>query len=155
MPAPRSTRLYVPALAGLYESLWEWAWLVLRLASGLLLAAHGLWKFGYLGGPGLTGVAGFFDKTGYAPGSVWAPTLATFEVIGGLLLAIGLFTRPVALIGLIQMLLVIQYHTRFGFWHNVQGAGVEYPIMWAAIMLLFVIRGGGGMSVDGRMNKEF
>jgi uncharacterized membrane protein YphA (DoxX/SURF4 family) len=37
----------------------------------------------------------------------------------------------------------------------VQGAGVEYPIMWAAIMLLFVIRGGGSMSVDARTSKEF
>jgi putative oxidoreductase len=148
------SRLHVPALGGLYESLWDWAWLALRLVAGLLLVAHGLWKFGYVGGPGLTGVAGFFDKVGYSPGSFWAPTLATFEVIGGLLLAVGLFTRPVALIGLIQMLLVVSFHWRFGFWHNAQGAGIEYPLMWAVLMLFFFIRGGGPMSLDSRMGKE-
>jgi putative oxidoreductase len=144
----------MPALGGLYESLWDWAWVLLRAVTGLLLLAHGLWKFGYLGGPGLTGVAGFFDKVGYSPGSFWAPTLATFEVVGGILLAIGLFTRPVALIGLIQMLLVVSFHWRFGFWHNAQGAGIEYPLMWAVVMLFFFIRGGGPLSVDSRMGKE-
>ena len=153
--SPKSSRLYVPALAGLYELLWEWVWVVLRVGSGLLLAAHGLWKLGYLGGPGLTGVTGFLDKTGYSPGSFWAPTLATFEIVGGVLLAIGLFTRPVAVIGLIEMLLVTHFHSRFGFWFSVQGGGIEYPLMWAAVMLLFAIRGGGSMSVDARMGKEF
>jgi putative oxidoreductase len=153
--SPKSSRLYVPALAGLYESLWEWVWLLLRLASGLMLAAHGLWKLGYLGGPGLAGVTGFLDKTGYAPGSFWAPALATFEIVGGLLLAIGLFTRPVALIGLIQMLFIAHFHTRFGYWFSVQGGGVEFPLMWAVVMLLFAIRGAGPMSVDARMGKEF
>ncbi|MCC6948490.1 MAG: DoxX family protein [Bradyrhizobiaceae bacterium] len=151
---PKS-RLYIPGLSGLYDSLSDWAWLILRVAAGLILAAHGAWKFGYLGGPGLNGVIGFFDKVGYSPGSIWAPTLATFEVVGGILLAIGLLTRPVALIGLIQMLLVAYYHSRFGFWHNVQGGGVEYPLMWAAVMLFFLIRGAGPMSVDARMSKEF
>jgi putative oxidoreductase len=149
------SRLYVPGLASLYESLWDIAWLVLRLASGLMLLGHGLWKFGYLGGPGINGVIGFFDKVGYSPGSVWAPTLGTFEIVGGVLLILGLFTRPVALIGLIQMLLVAHYHSRFGFWHNVQGGGIEYPLMWAAVMLFFFIRGAGPMSVDAKMNKEF
>jgi putative oxidoreductase len=153
--SPKPSRLYMPALAGLYDSLWEWVWLLLRLMSGLWLASHGLWKLGYLGGPGLAGVTGFFDKTGYSPGSFWAPTLAGFEIVGGLLLAIGLFTRPVALIGLIQMLLVAHFHSRFGFWHNVQGGGVEYPLLWAAVMLFFAIRGAGALSVDARMSKEF
>jgi putative oxidoreductase len=149
------SRLFIPALASVYDALSDIAWLVLRLAAGLLLAAHGLWKLGYLGGPGLTGVTGFFDKMGYSPGSVWAPTLATFEIVGGLLLAVGLLTRPVALIGFIQMLLVAHYHSRFGFWHNVQGGGIEYPLMWAAVMLFFVIRGGGPLSIDSRMGREF
>src|SRR5690606_30605405 len=100
------SRLYIPALGGLYESLGDIVWLLLRVSSGLILAAHGLWKFGYFGGPGINGIIGFFEKVGYAPGSVWAPTLGAFEVVGGLLLAVGLFTRPVALIGFIQMLLV-------------------------------------------------
>lgn len=153
--SPKPSRLYVPLLAGLYESLWEWVSVILRLASGLMLAAHGVWKLGYLGGPGLTGVTGFLEKSGYSPGSFWAPALATFEIVGGLLLAVGLFTRPVALLALVELLFVAHYHSRFGFWHNVQGGGIEYPLMWAIVLLLFVIRGGGPMSVDARMRKEF
>ena len=47
------------------------------------------------------------------------------------------------------------FHSRYGFWFSVQGGGIEYPLMWAAVMLLFAIRGGGPMSVDARMGKEF
>jgi putative oxidoreductase len=154
MPAPRSSRLYLPALAGLYESLWDWVWLVLRVAVGLIFAAHGLWKLGYLGGPGIAGVIGFFDKVGYTPGSLWAPTVAGVEIVCGILIAIGFLTRPAALIALIEMLFVVHYHSRVGFWHNLPGAGIEYPLMWSFALLYFTIRGGGAMSVDSKMQKE-
>lgn len=148
-------RFYIPALGGLYRSLWKWAELILRLATGLILVPHGFWKMGYLSGPGLTGVAKFLEKFGYAPGAFWAPVLTGVEIVGGILIAIGLFTRPVALIAFIEMLFIIQYHSRYGWFFNVQGGGMEYAVLWAAALLYFVIRGGGEWSVDAGMRKEF
>lgn len=149
------SRLYIPALGGIYGGLWDLVWLLLRLVTGLLFAAHGFWKLGYLGGPGMTGIIGYFDRIGYSPGSFWGPTVATIEIVGGLLLAVGLLTRPAALVAFIEMVLVTYFHTRFGFWHVVQGGGVEYPLMWSLVLLYFVIRGGGAWSVDAKMRKEF
>jgi putative oxidoreductase len=151
---PKS-RLYIPALGGIYDSLWNFVELILRVGAGLLLVPHGLWKLGYLGGPGLTGVGGFLGKFGYVPSAFWAIVLTIVEIIGGILLTIGLFTRPVALIALIEMLFIIQYHWRYGWFFNVQGGGMEFAVLWAAALLYFAIRGGGSTSVDARMSKEF
>jgi putative oxidoreductase len=75
--------------------------------------------------------------------------------VGGILLAIGLFTRPIALILFIEMLVITNFHWPRGFFFSAQGGGYEYPMMWAAVLLYFVIRGGGDWSVDAKLKKEF
>ena len=144
------SRLYIPALGGLYDSLWDLAWLVLRLAAGLCLMPHGAQKlFGMFGGGGLSGTAAFFDKIGYSPGSVLAPVVGSVELFGGLLLAIGLFTRPVAAILIIQFVCVLIYTLPRGFFAS------ELALLWLAMFVFFFVRGGGPLSVDSRMSKEF
>lgn len=69
------------------------ALLVLRLVVGLLFAAHGAQKlFGVLGGGGLEGTAGMFDNIRLRPGWLQARAAGTAEFVGGLLIALGLFT---------------------------------------------------------------
>lgn len=151
---PRSSRLYVPALSGIYENLWTWVELILRLAVGLLLMPHGAQKlFGMFGGGGLSGTAQFFDKMGYSPGALWAPVLGCLEFFGGLLLAIGLFTRPIALFLFIEFLFILQFHAPKGIF--VQTGGAEHVILWASALLYFAIRGAGPISVDAKMSREF
>ena len=41
--------------------------LLLRLAIGGVVLAHGLQKFGRLGGPGLDGISGYFASLGFRP----------------------------------------------------------------------------------------
>jgi putative oxidoreductase len=147
-------RLVYPALGGAYTALDAYAHLVLRLAAGLMFVPHGLMKFGFLGGPGLSGVAGFLGGQGYWPGAFWAPFLATLETVGGVLLAIGLFTRPVAALFFIQMLFIVNFHWGNGFLFTNQGGGYEYPLMWLAVIFYFLVRGGGPMSVDRAMGRE-
>lgn len=148
---PKS-RLYIPALAGIYDSLWNVAELLLRLAAGLLAVPHGMQKlFGMFGGGGLSGTAAFFDKVGYSPGALWAPVIGSLEFFGGLLLAIGLFTRPVAALFVVQFVFVTHFHSARGWFDP----GIEFPLLWLVVFLYFVIRGGGPMSVDARMSKEF
>jgi putative oxidoreductase len=147
---PKSSRLYVPAVAGLYESLWDIAWLLLRLAAGLCLMPHGAQKlFGVLGGGGLVGTAAFFDKIGYSPGSVWAPVVGTAEFVAGFLVAIGLFTRAASAVLIIQFIFVLLYTLPRGFFPS------ELAILWLALFFFFFVRGGGPLSVDERLGKEF
>jgi len=148
---PRS-RLYIPALGGIYDSLWNVVELLLRLTVGLLAVPHGMQKlFGMFGGGGISGTAAFFDKIGYSPGSIWAPLIGGLEFFGGLLLAAGLFTRPVAALFVIQFIFVTHFHSARGWFDP----GIEFPLLWLIVFLYFAIRGGGPTSVDAKMSKEF
>jgi putative oxidoreductase len=146
------SRLYIPALAGLYDSLWDIVWLLLRLAAGLIVVPHGMQKlFGMFGGGGLSGTAAMFDKIGYSPGSFFAPLVGGTEFIGGILLALGLFTRPAALALAIHFVFVSHFHLARGFFNP----GIEFPLLWLTVFVFFAIRGGGPLSVDSKMSKEF
>jgi putative oxidoreductase len=60
---------------------------------------------------------------------------------------LGLLTRPLALAGAIFMAMGVVEHWRFDgyFWNKL---GLEYPMIWAAAMLFFVVHGGGPLSLD-------
>ena len=148
---------YFPGLAKFYANFDGWAHVLIRVAIGAILIPHGMQKlFGAFGGPGMTGFIGTMQKVGYSP--TMAPILswmiALLEFGGGILLVIGLFTRPVALAVLIFMLEAARFHHGVGgfFW---TGRGNEYPIILAAISLYLLIRGAGPYSADARMGKEF
>lgn len=146
------SRLYIPALSGLYDSLWDIVWLLLRLAAGLIVVPHGMQKlFGMFGGAGLAGAGAFFDKIGYSPGYYVALLTGSAEFFGGLLVAIGLFTRPAAAVLAIHFIFVTHFHLARGFFNP----GIEFPLLWLTVFVFFMIRGGGPLSVDARMSKEF
>ena len=147
----------MPGLSGFYTNFDAWAHVLLRVALGLVLLPHGLQKlFGMFGGPGMAGMIGNLQKFGYpvslAPLFAWM--IALLEVGGGILLIIGLFTRPVAFAVLIFMLEAARFHYGIGgfFWTL---RGNEYPLILAAISIYLIIRGSGSYSVDEKMSKEF
>jgi len=156
---PKPSSLYVPAFARLYESTWQMVELILRVTTGLLLLPHGAQKlFGMFGGMfgdfsvrGLLELCGF--STGYWPGAFWAPFVGCLQFFGGILLAIGLITRPIALLLFIQFLFSIYFHLPRGFFAAQNG--VEHVILWAAALLFFAVRGGNDWSVDAKMKKQF
>jgi len=158
---PKPSRLYVPAFARLYESTWQMVELILRVTTGLLLLPHGAQKlfgmfggmFGGLFGQGLAGTVRFFNTVGYWPGAFWALSSAASSFFGGILLAIGLITRPIALLLFIQFLFSIYFHLPRGFFAAQNG--VEHVILWAAALLFFAVRGGNDWSVDAKMKKQF
>ena len=88
---------------------------------------------------------------GYSPGSVVAPVIGCVEFFGGLLLAIGLFTRPAAALLSIKFIFVTHFHWARGFFNP----GIEFPLLWLTVFVFFMIRGGGALSVDSKMSKEF
>ncbi|MGE5148038.1 MAG: DoxX family protein, partial [Candidatus Eiseniibacteriota bacterium] len=99
---PDSTPLVLPALGPVYHALAPAAEALLRLAVGLMLVPHGmrmcLGFFPGTGGPvnSVPTLAAALDRIGFRPGRLWAPVIAATELVGGPLLALGLFTRPVA-----------------------------------------------------------
>jgi putative oxidoreductase len=148
------SRYYIPAFSPLYAGLRDFAWLVLRAAVGLSLVPHGMQKaFGAFNGPGLAGFAGGLEKLGYPAPTLFAWLVMLTELVGGILIAIGFLTRPAALALLLFMATAVMQHLPSGFFWT--SGGFEYPLMWAAAALFFLVRGGGPYSVDRALGKEF
>lgn len=146
--------LFIPALRGLYDSFDGLALAFLRLAAGAFLMPHGAQKlFGSFGGdPAKT--AGFFSAIGIEPAATMVTVVGAIEFFGGLFLAIGLLTRPVAAAGAVMLVVAaVKVHLAKGFFWTT--GGWEYPILWAVILLLYVVRGGGAYSVDRALGREF
>ena len=145
--ATNRPRLIIPSLGGLYSKLSESAETILRVATGLLLVTHG---YGKILNP--FGASGMVESLGFFPGAFWSPLLAATEFFGGILIAIGLFTRPAAFAAMIVLTVTIYFHG------IVQGEGLmgaEKSILWALIMFFFVIRGGNSHSVDAKLGRQF
>lgn len=131
-------------------------WLVVRLAAGLILMPHGAQKlFGLFGGAGLDGTAQFFETSlGLSPGLLFAALAGSTEFFGGLFLALGFLTRLSALaIFCLLSYAAVAVHLGNGFFWT--GGGFEYPLLWALVVLGFVIRGGGAYSVDRAIGWKF
>ncbi|MEU4928547.1 DoxX family protein [Streptomyces yokosukanensis] len=126
----------------------DWGLLLIRLAFGLFMAGHGSQKlFGLFGGPGLTATGKGFDALGYHPGKFFALIGGLSEFLGGLGLAVGLFTplAAAALIGVMinAMATVTGAH---GFWDT--DGGVEYSVCIAVVALAVAAIGPGRLAID-------
>src|SRR5258707_9932022 len=113
--------------------------LILGLVVGLTLAGHGTQKlFGWFGGYGLTGTAGFLEQLGFVPGRRNALFAGLAELGGGLLLALGLAT-PLAAVLIISVMFVaiVSVHLKSGFFNHMQG--YEYLLLLAVVALSIVV----------------
>jgi putative oxidoreductase len=122
--------------------------LAARLALGLGLAAHGAQKaFGWFGGPGPEGAAGFMESLGFKPGSRYGPFASYNEIVAGTLIALG-FGGPIGpAIVLSQMVVAgATVHVKHGFF--VSGGGVELPVVYSAGALALASSGYGALSLD-------
>jgi putative oxidoreductase len=122
--------------------------LILRVIVGALFAGHGAQKlFGVFGGGGLEGTAGMFDNLGLRPSWLQARAAGTAEFMGGLLLALGLFT-PFAAAALIAVMAtaVITVHARNGIWNT--NKGYEYNLVIVAVAFTLAAVGAGDWSLD-------
>src|SRR5665647_905511 len=142
-----SNRLYVPALGSLYATLDSFM-------LPLILIPHGCQKaFGWFGGAGFARFTQIFESIGYRPGAVWLSIVILVELVGGLCLVFGLFTRVAALLVALFMINAIWVTSAKGFFWTVQG--YEYSLLILAVALVFAVRGSGSYSLDSKMNKEF
>src|SRR4051794_39379581 len=128
--------------------------LIARLIFGLLMAAHGAQKaFGWFGGYGLNGTAGFMENLGFRPGRLFAASAAYSELLGGLLVALG-FLGPVgpALFVAVMIVAAVTVH-----WHGVfaQSNGIEMPLLYAAAAVALALTGPGRLSLDALLGLQW
>lgn len=125
----------------------DWGILVLRLSIGIMFTGHGLQKaFGLFGGPGIKGVAGMLSNLGFSPVSFWAYLLVCTELIGGVCLILGLFTRVSASLLLIVMIVaILKVHLSKGFFMS--AGGFEYPFVIAGACAALILLGAGKLSI--------
>ena len=122
-------------------------WTLLRVVFGLMFVqVGGLKLFGWFGGmPGANG----------APppvlSQVWIG--GVLEVVGGALIALGLFTRPVAFILSGEMAVAYwQFHAPNGTW-PIQNHG-EGAVLYCFIFLFMAAYGAGAWSLDAVIRKK-
>jgi putative oxidoreductase len=111
---------------------------VLRIVTALLFIAHGTGKL--LGFPDLGFQPDLFSLFGLA---------GAIEIAGGILLILGLFTRPVAFILSGEMAVAyFMAHAPNGFF-PVLNQG-ESAVLFCFIFLFLVFAGAGAWSLDGK-----
>lgn len=128
--------------------------LPVRLGAGVIFTAHGGQKlFGWLGGYGLEGTAGWMTSIGLEPGLLMAAMAGGAEFFGGLLLIVGLLVRPAALMLAITMLVaIITVHLENGLFMS--SNGYEFGLALLVISIGLVFRGAGSLSADRLMQHQ-
>ena len=109
---------------------------LLRIVAGFLFFQHGLPKL--FGGFGRSAPAELTSQMGLS---------GIIEVVGGALIAIGLFTSPVAFIASGEVAVAyFQAHAPRGFWPVTNGG--ELAALYCFVFLYFAVVGSGKWSVD-------
>lgn len=121
----------------------------IRLVAGLLLCAHGLAKVG----AGVDGFAAALAKKGLPMATVLAYAATLSELVGGLLVAVGLFTRPAAASLAVTMVVAIAttHMAQAGQIGSGGGVGFEYPALLAVIFTALTLAGGGRFALDRKV----
>ncbi len=149
----RPDRLIVPALAPLYASLSDFAWPLVRVMFGFFFIPYGCQKlFGWFGG-NIAGTMKAMASIGLEPAAFWAYYTGTLELVGGAMLMVGLFTRPVAVLMAASMFMGTFFvHWQFGY--SWIARGFSAPLLLLVLSVAFVIRGGGEYSLDRALGRE-
>jgi|ERR1051326_588326 putative oxidoreductase len=122
--------------------------LLARLVFGLVMAAHGSQKlFGWFGGYGLDGTAGFLESIGFRPGRFFATAASLGEIVSGLLVAAG-FLGPIGPAIMLAVMIVAAGSVHWSHGLFAQNNGIEVPLLYGAGAIALGLTGFGRLSVD-------
>ena len=135
---------------------------VLRLALASVFIAHGahilfgLWAGPGIGTGGLDLTAQSLAAMGLTPAFPLAVLVGVIEFAGGILLAIGWFTRVAApLLAIVICVAIWKMQWAYGFFLNWMGAadrgqGYEYSVLLIGALICLSLTGAGEWSIDGQ-----
>jgi putative oxidoreductase len=117
----------------------SYAALLLRVSMGVMFIAHGalLKLLEY----GIAGTVGYFVSIGY-PGFL-AYIVIAGEIVGGLMLLLGLKVRLIALAFVPLMIGATLQHIPNGWMFGYEGGGFEFPLFWTVALLVQALLGNG------------
>ncbi|MBK7472131.1 MAG: DoxX family protein [Betaproteobacteria bacterium] len=119
-----------------------YAALLLRVSLGIMFVAHGLMKVFLFT---LPGTAQFFEKVGF-PGWTAYP-VTTLEIVGGLLLVAGVYSRVVAAALIPVLIGAAMVHVGNGWVFSAPNGGWEYPVFLIVIAAVVALLGDGAYAL--------
>ncbi|UJF20033.1 DoxX family protein [Vibrio sp. SS-MA-C1-2] len=128
--------------------------LVLRIPVGITFMLHGSQKlFGWFGGYGLEATGQWMASIGLEPGYLMALLAGGVEFFGGIVLIIGLLTRPAAFgLAMTMLVAIVTTHLANGFFMSNNGYEFALALLAASTSLIF--SGAGKASIDQLINQR-
>lgn len=118
---------------------------MLRITAGGFLLFHGYPKIML----GVAGVSANMTRMGFYPPTLLAYVTIFMETVGGVCIAIGLFTRFFAAAMAIEFALITIFVIVPRGW-----PAYEMYLIWGILLFAIALRGGGPYSVDRLIGKE-
>ncbi len=124
--------------------------LILRVALGMIFTYHGYMKVAVMGMPQVTG---FMESLGLPLPALMAFLVSYGELVGGILLILGLFTYWVSLMDIVIATVALLFvHITKGF--AVSEGGYEFIMLILAGSISMFITGPGKYSLDAKLGKN-
>jgi putative oxidoreductase len=122
---------------------------LLRVVVGIVFLSHGIQKLFVFG---LAGITGGFTQMGIPLPTIAAPVVTFVELLGGIALILGLFTRVAALLLAIDMAGAIVFvHGKNGFFLP---NGFEFALTLLVANIAIAIGGPGEYAIENRFMKR-
>jgi putative oxidoreductase len=137
IPAGKAAPI-IPFVAPLYRYFEPYAYTLIRVVAGAIFIPHGVQKL-FLGGAATAALS----PMGYA--------LGVLELVGGALLALGILTRPIALLLLLDVAAIIFANIGKG-WLWTRG-GVQYHVFILGMLLAVLIGGAGRYALRRKLES--
>jgi putative oxidoreductase len=122
---------------------------LLRVGIGGIFVAHGIQKLAVFG---ISGLAGFMTQIGVPFPTLSAVAVTAAELLGGLALVAGFFTRWAALpLAFSMIVAALTVHLKAGFFLP---NGVEYVLTLFVASVALALTGSGALSVDRLLERR-
>ncbi|SOC44120.1 DoxX family protein [Ureibacillus acetophenoni] len=127
----------------------QWASLLVRVVFGFMFFYHGVVKFT----GGIEYTVGYFESLGLV--GALAYVVAIIELVGGLLLILGLGTRVISAIFVIIMIgAIFTAKLPLGLFGDGTYAGYELEVIYVALGIYFVLADRSPLSIDNKLANK-
>jgi putative oxidoreductase len=127
---------------------------VVRVIVGFMMFAHGVDKLSG-GAAGIAGFGGFLSSAGLPAGLLLAWFVTLLELVGGAMLILGLLSRVIAGLLIVELIVAIALVTgQAGLISGEQGVGYERDLAYITGFLVVLLLGPGRPSLDHLLGFE-